>query len=50
MVTERLLRAEHRATMLVSTDGADLLDQLASYQHAATNTWLERRGAEARGA
>jgi uncharacterized protein (TIGR00730 family) len=50
MVTERLLRAEHRATMLVSTDGADLLDQLAAYRHDATDKWLDRRGAEASGA
>src|ERR1700760_619281 len=33
MVAERLLRAEHRATLLVSTDGADLLDQLAGHRH-----------------
>jgi uncharacterized protein (TIGR00730 family) len=44
MVTEGLLRAEHRATMLVSTDGADLLDQLASYQPVADDKWLQRRG------
>jgi hypothetical protein len=46
MVTEGLLRAEHRATMLVSTDGADLLDQLASYQPVADDKWLQRRGAK----
>jgi uncharacterized protein (TIGR00730 family) len=50
MVTERLLRAEHRATLLVSTGAADLLDQLASYRHEATDKWLDRRGAEASGA
>jgi uncharacterized protein (TIGR00730 family) len=46
MVTERLLRAEHRDTLLVSTDAADLLDQLGSYRHAATDKWLDRRAAE----
>jgi hypothetical protein len=46
MVAERLLRAEHRATLLVSTDGADLLDQLASYRHEADDKWLDRRAAE----
>jgi uncharacterized protein (TIGR00730 family) len=46
MVAERLLRAEHRATLLVSTDAADLLDQLAAYRHEAADKWLERRAAE----
>ena len=46
MVTERLLRAEHRDTLLVSTDAADLLDQLGSYRHTATDKWLDRRAAE----
>jgi uncharacterized protein (TIGR00730 family) len=46
MVTERLLRAEHRDTLLVSTDGSELLDQLAAYRHAATDKWLDRRAAE----
>ncbi len=47
MVAERLLRAEHRATMLVSDGGADLLDQLVAYRHEASDKWLDRRGAEA---
>jgi uncharacterized protein (TIGR00730 family) len=46
MVAERLLRAEHRATLLVSTDAASLLDQLESYRHEARDKWLDRRGAE----
>jgi uncharacterized protein (TIGR00730 family) len=46
MVTERLLRAEHRDTLLVSTDPAVLLDALAGYEHHATDKWLDRRAAE----
>jgi hypothetical protein len=46
MVAERLLRAEHRDTLLVSESGADLLDQLESYRHEATDKWLDRRAAE----
>jgi uncharacterized protein (TIGR00730 family) len=46
MVAERLLRAEHRATLLVSTDAAALLDQLENYRHAATDKWMDRAGAE----
>jgi uncharacterized protein (TIGR00730 family) len=40
MVAERLLRAEHRATLLVSTDAASLLDQLEGYRHEAADKWL----------
>jgi uncharacterized protein (TIGR00730 family) len=47
MVTERLLRAEHRATLLVSTDAASLLDQLESYRHEAADKWMDPAGAEA---
>lgn len=47
MVAERLLRAEHRQTLLVSADAADLLDQLASYRHEASDKWLDRRAAGA---
>jgi uncharacterized protein (TIGR00730 family) len=43
MVTERLLRSEHRDTLLVSADAAELLDQLAAYRHLATDKWLDRR-------
>ena len=46
MVAERLLRAEHRDTLLVSEDAAQLLDQLSAYQHQATDKWLDRRAAE----
>jgi uncharacterized protein (TIGR00730 family) len=42
MVAERLLRAEHRRTLLVTADAADLLDQLASYRHEAADKWLDR--------
>jgi uncharacterized protein (TIGR00730 family) len=47
MVAERLLRAEHRATLLVSTDAASLLDQLESYRHEAADKWMDRAEAEA---
>ena len=47
MVAERFLRAEHRDTLLVCTDAADLLDQLAAYRHEAADKWLDRRAAEA---
>jgi uncharacterized protein (TIGR00730 family) len=46
MVAERLLRDEHRRTLLVSADAVDLLDQLAAYRHEATDKWLDRRAAE----
>jgi uncharacterized protein (TIGR00730 family) len=46
MVAERLLRAEHRATLLVSTDAAALLDQLENYRHEATDKWMDRADAE----
>ena len=47
MVAERLLRAEHRETLLVATDASALLDQLAGYEHRATDKWLDRRAAGA---
>jgi hypothetical protein len=43
MVAERLLRAEHRDTLLVSADPEDLLGQLEGYRHSATDKWLDRR-------
>jgi uncharacterized protein (TIGR00730 family) len=46
MVRERLLRAEHRDTLLVSDDPAELLGQLAAYRHSAAYKWLDRRAAE----
>src|ERR1700759_2863471 len=46
MVAERLLRAEHRETLLVSTEAAELLDALQSYEHRADDKWLDRRAAE----
>jgi uncharacterized protein (TIGR00730 family) len=42
MVAERMLRAEHRRTLLVSADAAELLDRLASYRHEAADKWLDR--------
>jgi predicted Rossmann-fold nucleotide-binding protein len=42
-VAERLLRTEHRDTLLVSDDASDLLDQLESYRHQATDKWLDRQ-------
>ncbi|HEX3690750.1 MAG TPA: TIGR00730 family Rossman fold protein [Solirubrobacteraceae bacterium] len=42
MVTERLLRAEHRDTLLVGDDAAELLDALASYEQRASDKWLDR--------
>jgi uncharacterized protein (TIGR00730 family) len=46
MVDERLLRAEHRHTLLVQRDPAALLDVLETYRHTATDKWLDRRAAE----
>src|SRR6201995_4835061 len=43
MVAERLLRAEHRDTLLVSTDSEDLLRQLEGYRHSANDKWLDRK-------
>ena len=40
MVSERLLRAEHRKTLLVDTDPAALLDTLAAYRHEAVDKWV----------
>jgi predicted Rossmann-fold nucleotide-binding protein len=47
MVAERLLRAEHRDTLLVERDAGALLDALEGYQHRAADKWLDRRAAEA---
>jgi uncharacterized protein (TIGR00730 family) len=47
MVTERLLRAEHRDTLLVEREAGALLDALEGYQHRAADKWLDRRAAEA---
>ncbi|HTU98248.1 MAG TPA: TIGR00730 family Rossman fold protein [Solirubrobacteraceae bacterium] len=45
MVAERLLRAEHRDTLLVSADASELLDALANYRHSVDDKWLDRRAA-----
>ena len=42
MVAERLLRAEHRDTLLVAADAADLLDQLASLPSIAGERQVAR--------
>jgi uncharacterized protein (TIGR00730 family) len=42
MVSERLLRAEHRATLLVERDAVALLDALEAYRHTAADKWLDR--------
>jgi uncharacterized protein (TIGR00730 family) len=46
MVAERLLRAEHRDTLLVSASAAEMLDALEGYEHHATDKWLDRRAVE----
>ena len=46
MVAERLLRAEHRDTLLVSASASELLEHLESYRHEATDKWLDRQAAE----
>jgi uncharacterized protein (TIGR00730 family) len=46
MVAERLLRAEHRDTLLVCTDAASLLDALEGYEHRAADKWLDREGVD----
>jgi hypothetical protein len=46
MVDERLLRAEHRDTLLVDRDAGALLDALEAYRHSATDKWIDRRAAE----
>jgi hypothetical protein len=43
MVDERLLRAEHRNTLLVESDSGALLDTLEGYRHIGTYKWLDRR-------
>jgi hypothetical protein len=42
MVNERLLRAEHRKTLLVNSDAGALLGALEAYRHTATDKWLDR--------
>jgi uncharacterized protein (TIGR00730 family) len=46
MVAERMLRAEHRDTLLVSASAAEMLDALEGYEHRATDKWLDRQAAE----
>jgi uncharacterized protein (TIGR00730 family) len=46
MVAERLLRSEHRETLLVDSDAGALLDALAGYEHRATDKWLDRDAAQ----
>jgi uncharacterized protein (TIGR00730 family) len=42
-VTERFLRSEHLATLIVSDHPRELLDQLAAYQPNPVDKWLDRR-------
>ena len=42
MVTERLLNAAHRATLLVDRDPAALLDALERHRHTVVEKWLDR--------
>jgi hypothetical protein len=42
-VNERFLRAEHLATLLVSTRPDTLLDELAAYEPRTIDKWLDRR-------
>ncbi len=41
-VTERFLRPEHRAMLLVGTEPAALLDAMAAYVPSAHDKWLDR--------
>jgi uncharacterized protein (TIGR00730 family) len=43
MVTERFLRAEQRATLIVETDSAALLARLRAFQPVVVEKWLDRR-------
>ncbi len=43
MVTERLLRAEHRDTLLVDEDASALLHRLERYEHRAADKWMDRQ-------
>ncbi len=42
-VDERFLRAEHLDTLLVEREAGALLERLATYEHRATDKWLDRR-------
>jgi uncharacterized protein (TIGR00730 family) len=42
MVAERLLRAEHRESLLVSDEPSALLDALDGYRHRAADKWMDR--------
>jgi uncharacterized protein (TIGR00730 family) len=43
-VTERFLRAEHLATLIVSLEPGALLDELAASEPRTLDKWLDRRG------
>lgn len=42
-VQERLIRAEHRAIILQSSDAADLLQQMSAYTPPTVEKWLDRK-------
>ncbi|RYX86519.1 TIGR00730 family Rossman fold protein [bacterium] len=42
-VEERLVRAEHRAIILQSSDASELLEQMADYQPPTVEKWLDIR-------
>ena len=46
-VTERFLRAEHLATLIVSLEPGALLDELADYRPRVLDKWMDRRGDQA---
>jgi uncharacterized protein (TIGR00730 family) len=43
MVSERFLRAEHRDTLLVATDPAALLEELAGHRPRTADKWSDRQ-------
>lgn len=47
MVQERFIRAEHRDTLLVESDGDALLERLGSFEHPVADKWLDRDGPSA---
>jgi uncharacterized protein (TIGR00730 family) len=44
-VAERFLRAEHRATLLLDDDPAELLDRMEAWEPPAVEKWIDRQSA-----
>ena len=44
-VTERFLRAEHRATLLIDEDPAALLGRMEAWEPPAVEKWIDRKSA-----